>query len=154
MLDDFFIVCARYLAGIGHELGQLVGGKAARDRDVTVALSVDTLHLLAEETAVGGGVAEAIDGDVIVDHLMEDGILDKIFRQVVAGVDTQGEARERPIAKEPLTMLQEGEFAQESAGVAELDRYRRQRPGKEAGVILVEAGLYVWKRGDQIRNLN
>lgn len=55
------------------------GSQAVRDSDMTIPLGVDALHLPAEEFAVGGGVVELVDGDVIMNHLMEDGILNEFF---------------------------------------------------------------------------
>ena len=124
-------------------LGQFVG-----DGDVPVAGSVDALHLLTEEAAVGRGIAEVVDGNVIVDHLMEDGILDERFRQVDAGVDTENEVLMAYGSKEPCTMLNKGYFAEEGAGVRQFDRDRRKGTGKETGVVGVKARLYVRDRGD------
>ena len=47
---------------------------------MTVSFCIDPLHLGAEEFAVCGSVTELVDGDVIMDHLMEDGIFDEFFR--------------------------------------------------------------------------
>ena len=74
---------------------------------------------------------------------MEDGILDEFLRQVIAGVYTEFEVGVLPIAKEPFAMLDEGKFAEESASIGEFDGDRWQGPGKETGVILIKAGLYV-----------
>ena len=109
---------------------------------------VDALHLLAEEAAVGRGIAEVVDGDVIMDHLMEDGILDERFRQVDAGVDTENEVLMAYGSKEPCAMLNEGYLAEEGAGVRQFDRDRWKGTGKETGVVLVEARLYVRYRGN------
>lgn len=58
---------------------------------MAVAFVVNALHMLAEEASVGGGVAEVVESDVIVDHLMEDGVLDEFFGQIKAGIDTEDE---------------------------------------------------------------
>ncbi len=111
---------------------------------MAVAFGIDTLHLLAEESAVGGGVAEMVDGDVVMDHLMKDGVLHEFFRQVNAGIDTQNEVGVVPIAEEePLPTLDKSQFAQERTRMAQFDGNRRQLPAKEAGVVFVETGLYV-----------
>ena len=68
---------------------------------MTVAFGVDTLHFLTEKAAVGRGVAELVDGDVIMDHLMEDGVFDEGFGQVNTGIDTEDEVRVMGRAKEP-----------------------------------------------------
>ena len=84
---------------------------------MTVAFGVDAMHLAAEELAVGGSVVELVDGDVIMNHLMEDGILNELFGQIEPGVDTEDEVVIGPRAEEPFAMFDEGEFAEESAGV-------------------------------------
>jgi len=110
---------------------------------MTVAFGVDTLHLLAEKSAVSGSVAKLVNSDVIMDHLMEYGIFDEGFGQINTGVDTEDEVLVMRRAKEPGAMLGEGEFAEESAGMGELDGNRRQRTAEKAGVKLVKTGLYV-----------
>ena len=110
---------------------------------MTGSFGVDTLHLLTEKATVGGGVAELIDSDVIMDHLMENGIFDEGFGQVNAGVDTENKVLVPGRAEEPGAMFGEGEFAEESAGMGELDRDRRERPAEEACVVFVKAGLDV-----------
>ncbi len=117
---------------------------------MTVAFGVDTLHLLAKKAAVGRGVAELVDGDVIMDHLMEDGVFDEGFGQVNTGIDTEDEVRVMGRAKEPGAMLGEGEFAEESAGMGKLDGNGRERPAEKAGVELVKAGLNVRERGEHL----
>ena len=64
-------------------------GEAVRDGDMAVAFGVDTRHLAAKELTVGGGVLELVEGDEIMDHLMEDGVLDEGFGQVNADVDAE-----------------------------------------------------------------
>ena len=58
---------------------------------MTVAFVVNAFHKLAEEASVGGGVAEVVESDVIMDHLMENGILHQLFGQIKAGIDTEDE---------------------------------------------------------------
>ena len=116
---------------------------------MTVAFGVDALHLPAEELAVGGGVMELVDGDVIMDHLMEDGILDELFGQVKTGIDTEDKMVIGPRTEEPFAMFDEGEFAEERAGIGEFNRDRRQGPAEKAGIELIKTGLDVINRGDQ-----
>ena len=68
---------------------------------MTVAFVVNAFHVLAEETAVGGGVAEVVESDVIVDHLMENGILHQLFGQIETGVDAKDEILVSNGAEEP-----------------------------------------------------
>lgn len=68
---------------------------------MTVAFGIDAMHLAAEELAVVGSVVELVDGDVIMDHLMEDGILNEFFGQVKTGIDTEDEVLISQGSKEP-----------------------------------------------------
>ena len=110
---------------------------------MTVAFGIDAMHLAAEELAVGGSVVELVDGDVIMDHLMEDGVLDELFGQVKTGVNAKDEVVIGPRAEEPFAMFDKGEFAKERAGIGQFDRDRRQGTAEKAGVELVKTGLDV-----------
>lgn len=68
---------------------------------MAVAFVVNALHMLAEEAAVGRGVAEVVESDVIMDHFMEDGVLDEFFGQVKTGIDTEDEILVSNGAEEP-----------------------------------------------------
>ena len=68
---------------------------------MAVTFGIDAFHKLTEEAPVGGGVAEMVESDVIVDHLMEDGVLDKFFGQVETGVDPKHEILVSNGAEEP-----------------------------------------------------
>lgn len=114
-----------------------------------VSLLVDPLHLTAEELAVRGGITQMVHGDVIMNHLVQDCVLQQLFRQVETCVDTQFEVRVPPFAKEPCPMLDKRHLSKERTGIGELDRYRRQRSVEITDVILVKTGLYVIDRGNQ-----
>ena len=114
-----------------------------------VAIGIDARHLAAKEQAVGGGVAKLIDRDIIMDHLMEDGVLDEVFREVDARVDAEDEVLVSGRSEEPRAAAGKCHFAEEGARVREFDRNQRQRRSKETGVELVKAGLYVWDGGGQ-----
>lgn len=114
-----------------------------------VAIGVDARHLAAEEPAVRRGVAKLIDRDIIMDHLMEDGVLDEVFGEVDARVDAEDEVLVAKRSKEPRATTSEGHLAEEGASVREFDLNRRQGRSKETGVELVKAGLYVWDGGGQ-----
>lgn len=58
---------------------------------MTVTFGIDAFHKLTEKAAVGRSVAEVVESDVIMDHLMENGILDEFFGQIKAGIDTEDE---------------------------------------------------------------
>ena len=131
------------------EFEKLLLGEAVRDGYMSVTVGIDARHLAAEEPAVGGGVAKLIDRDIIMDHLMEDGVLDEVFREVDARVDAEDEVLVSDRSEEPRAAAGKGHFAEEGARVREFDRDRRQGRSKETGVELIKAGLYVWDRRGQ-----
>ena len=131
------------------EFEELLLGEAIGDGYMSVTVGVDARHLAAEEQAVGGGVAKLIDRDIIMDHLMEDGVLDEVFREVDARVDAEDEVLVSDRSEEPRAAAGKGHFAEAGARVRELDWDRRQGRSKETGVELVKAGLYVRDGGGQ-----
>ena len=66
-----------------------------------------------------------VHGDVIMNHLMENRVLQEIFGQVETCVDTEHEVRVPPFAEKPSPMLDECHFTKERTGITELDRNRR-----------------------------
>ena len=143
-------ICLYLCIFFGIEFEELVLGEAIRDGYMAVAFGVDTLHLAAEKTTVSGSVAELVNGDVIMDHLMEDGIFDKVFGQVDTGIDTQDEVFVTGRAEEPGAMFGEGEFAKESAGMGELDGDGRQGTAEKTGIELTKTGLDVGDGGNHL----
>jgi len=130
-------------------LGALFVREAVRDGYMAVALGVDARHLAAEEPAVGGGVGELVNGNEIMDHLMEDGVPDEFLGKVDAGVDAEDEVLVFIATEQTLFAAGKGHFAEKTLGVAEPDGDRRQGPAEEAGIVLVKTGLYVGNRGEQ-----
>ena len=108
-LDLFFF--------FGIEFEELLLGEAVGDGYMTVSIGIDARHLAAEEPAVGGGVAEVVDGDIIMDHLMEDRVPDELFGQVEAGVDTENEVLVADRSEEPRAVAGKSDFAKKSARV-------------------------------------
>ena len=143
-------ICLYLCIFFGIEFEELVLGEAIRDGYMAVAFGVDTLHLAAEKAAVSGGITELVDSDVIMDHLMEDGIFDKVFGQVDTGVDTQDVVFVTGRAEEPGAMFGEGEFAKESAGMGELDGDGRQGTAEKTGIELTKTGLDVGDGGNHL----
>ena len=131
-------------------LAALVVRETMRDGDVTVAPGVDTRHVLAEESTVRRGVAELVDGDVIMNHLMEDGILNEFFRQVNADVDAENEVLVAVAHKKALLAASEGHLAEKTFGMREFDGDRRKLRTKETGIELVKTRLYVVDGGGQM----
>ena len=132
-----------------ERLSPLIVRETMRDGDMSIAFRIDTRHLAAKELAVGGGVTKLVDRNEIMDHLMEDGILNEFFWQVDADVDAEDEIFVAVATEKALFAAGEGEFAEETFGVGEADGDRRALPAEEAGVVLVKTGLYVRNRWDQ-----
>ena len=121
-------------------------GEAVGDGDVAVSFGIDTRHLTAEELAVGGGVAELVDGNVVMDHLMEDGVFDEGLGKVDTDVYTEDEVFVTVTAEEALFAAGKGDFAEEAFCMGEFDGDRRKRPTEIAGIVLVKAELDIGNR--------
>ena len=121
---------------------------------MAVAFRIDARHLTAEELPVRRSVAELVDRDIIMNHLMKDGVLDECFRQVNAGIDAEDEVLVLETAEESLLAPDKGKFAKETLRVGEFDRDMRKRTAKETGVEVVKTGLYVFNRRSQFRISN
>ena len=117
--------------------------QAVGNSDMTVALGIDACHLMTKEPAMRRSVAELVDGDVIMNHLMEDGVLNEFFRQVNTGIDTQDEVLVAVSGKQALSTSSESHLAEEPLGMAESNRDGRKRTAEETGIILVKTGLDV-----------
>ena len=98
--------------------------KTMGNGDVTVTFRIDARHLTAEELAVRGSVTELVESDVVVNHLMKDGVFDEGFGQVDAGIDAEDEVLVSVASKESLLAPDKGEFAEEALRVGEFDRNR------------------------------
>lgn len=68
---------------------------------MAVTFGIDAFHKLTEKAAVGRSVAKVVESDVIMDHLMEDGVLDEFFGQIKAGINTEDEILVSNGAEEP-----------------------------------------------------
>ena len=101
-------------------LGLLVGREAVGDADVAVVEAIDPGHHGPEAGAMGRGVAEAVVDDVVVDHLMDDGVLEFGLGEVDARIDTQYEVLAAVGAPERAD-AGIGQFAEEAPGIAEPD---------------------------------
>ena len=132
---------------MNDRLCSLVVRETMRDRYMTVSFGVDSRHLTAEELPVNGGVITLIDSNIIMNHLMEDRVLDERFGKVYADVDTEDEVFIAVLAEETVFAAGEGEFAEEAFGVREADGDGRKRPTEKAGSEVVKTGLYVRDSG-------
>ena len=121
--------------------------KTMGDRDMTVSFGVDSRHLTAEELPVNGGVIPLIDSNIIMNHLMENSVLNEGFGKVYADVDTEDKILVAVLAEETLLAAGEGEFAEEAFGVGEADGDGRELSAEKAGIEVVKTGLYVRDSG-------
>lgn len=99
---------------------------------------VDACHLAAEERAVGGSVIPLIDSDIVVNHLVEDGVFDKVLREVDAGIDTQDEIRVLHSAEQAAALLAEAEFAEEALRIAQPNGDRMQKTIEIQYIVFIE----------------
>ena len=94
-------ICLNLFFFFRIELKELLLGEAIGDGYMSVSVGIDARHLAAKEPAVRGGVAKLIDRDIIMDHLMEDGVLDEVFGEVDARVDAEDEVLISDRSEEP-----------------------------------------------------
>ena len=135
-------------------LRALLVRETMRDGDMPVAFGIDTRHLTAEELTVRRGVAKLVDGNVIMNHLMEDRVFDEGFRKVNTDVDTEHEILVAVPTEEALLAAGKGYLAEEAFGMGELDGNRRKGPAEIAGIELVKAGLDIGNRWFQFKISN
>ena len=92
--------------------------QTVRDGDMTVSFPVDTLHFATEKRPVRTSVRKLVDGDIIMNHLMQDGIVQQFFRQVDTGIDTEHEVFIAESPEKTLFAAGIGYFAKKSLGMA------------------------------------
>lgn len=89
---------------------------------------------------MGGGVGELVHTDVIVDHLMEDGVFHFLLRQVEGCADFQHEAIFLHFAEE-LDATLVAQLSEERAGAAHLDGEWWELPAEAEAIEFIEFGL-------------
>ncbi len=150
--DTGLAVCEAHdgdCTGLMHDrLGTLGISKTVGNGYMAVCFGVDPIHFAAEEKTVSGGVAELVESDIIMNHLMEDGVLNDGFGEVNTRVDTEHEVLVAVVPEKALFAAGEGEFAEEAFGVGEADGDGRESPTEETGIEIVKAGLDVGDGGD------
>ena len=95
------------------------------DGDMPIAFLVDTCHLSTEEPTMRGGVLQLIDRNIIMNHLVQNGVLYQFFRQVNSNIYTQHKIFIFISPKQALPFAHKSDLTQESLGVAEFDRQGR-----------------------------
>ena len=85
--------------------------------DMPSETQVDIVHHLTKDLAMSTRVLNAVEMDIIMYHLMDDGILHFIFRQVKADADTETEIVEFHLTEQfPLFLIHK--HAKKSLGIA------------------------------------
>ena len=87
------------------------------NRDISSETLVDVVHHLTKDLAMSTRVLNAVEMDIIMYHLMDDGILHFIFRQVKTDADTETEIVEFHLTEQfPLFLIYK--HAKECLGIA------------------------------------
>ena len=73
------------------ELLFLFGGTLMGNRDVSSEMQVDVVHHLTKNLSMSTCVLDAVEVNIIMYHLVDDGIFYFIFRQVKTDADTKSE---------------------------------------------------------------
>lgn len=144
-------ICHADHARLGFSLCllMLLGSEAMEDTDMP-ARGIEARHLLAEKAAMGRGVLPAVEGDIVVNHLVEDGILHHLLGKVYARVDTQDEIGVVPAATEEPALLAKTDLAEEGLGIAQFDRDGRQLTVEILPVEVIELLPDIWNGSNQV----
>ena len=141
-MDDSYHVPTRTRVGFLT----LNEGGAVAHREVAPVHGVDAVHYGFEYGAVGRGVGESVVVDEVVYHLVDDGVVDHLSRQVEACGDAQLEvgvlATTVGVGEHPRDALSE-----KCLGVAQPYGYARQPPTKHEPVVEVKTFLDILHGG-------
>ena len=93
--------------------------------DMPFETLVDVIHHLPKDLAMSTRVLNAVEMDIIMYHLMDDGILHFIFRQVKTDADTETEIVEFHLTEQfPSFLIYK--HAKEGLGIAKLNGKNRE----------------------------
>ena len=108
-----------------------------------LSVGVYSCHFAAEQLSVSTRVSPLIDSDIVMNHLMQNSVIYQLFRQVNPRIDPKGEILIPIIPKEPPFAANKSDLSQETFGIGQFDRDRRQCTPEKTGVVLIKSGLYV-----------
>ena len=108
-----------------------------------LSVGVYSCHFAAEQLSVSTRVSPLIDSDIVMNHLMQNSVIYQLFRQVNPRIDPKGEILIPIAPKEPTFAANKSDLSQETFGIGQFDRDRRQCTPEKTGVIFVKSGLYV-----------
>ncbi len=107
------------------ELLFLFGSALMGNRDMPSETQVYVVHHLPKDLSMSTCVLNAVEVNIIVYHLVDDGILYFIFWQVKAGADTETEVVEFQLTEQfPSFLIYK--HAKESLGIAQLNGKNRE----------------------------
>ena len=114
-----------------------------RDRYMP-SLCIDTHHFATEELAVHTRVAPLIDGNIVMNHLMQDSVLDQCLRKINTHIDAEHEVLVPIATEQALFAARKRHFAEKAFRVAEFDWQRRQLAFEIGRVVFIKSRLYVF----------
>jgi len=91
-------------------------------------------------------VVKLINRYIIMNHLMQNRILDERLRQVNPRVDAEGEIFVPVTPEKALPAPHKSNLAEKAFGMTQFNRNRRQRATEKPGVVLIKTRLYVFNR--------
>ena len=140
--------------GLGLQLRLLLGSEPVGDGDVPAIFVVEFLHSGSEELAVGGSVAPLVDQNLVVDHLVQENVLEFVFGEIVLRADADAEIVVFEPAEE-LPSLLVGAGAETADGAAQLERDGRQGAAEISVVKRFETFLQKGeRRNHRVKNTN
>ena len=125
----------------------LLGRRLVRNGQVPAVQGVDLLHDATELPPVRGRVPDPLPGDPVMDHLMDERVLDLRLREFEIRTDAEHEILAPHHPAPPVAHGAVDEPPDEGAGAAQLDRNTRKSAVETHPVECVEALLQVFDRG-------
>ena len=78
---------------------------AVRDRYMPTVLLIDILHHLTEHGAMRRCVLQLVETYIVVDHLVDESVLQLLLREIKPPADAQGKVREMFLTEQPYPFL-------------------------------------------------
>lgn len=100
---------------------------SVRYRHIATEALVDVRHHLPEDASVGTCVLHLVRQDIVVYHLVDDRILNHIFRQVDKGAYRKDEIVVTPLTEE-VSLAHVAHLSQKSTGLTKLEGKRLELP--------------------------
>lgn len=114
-----------------------------RNGEVSAKLLVDAVHDVPKEETMRTGVLQLIHAYVVVDHLVNDGIFDYLFRQIYSGVDAKAEVEVLLLSVRKYAHFVRA-LSQESLRIAQFDGKFGETSFEHLLVELIKLLFDVW----------